>query len=530
VETVHQGQVELTAAARRAEIIGFAAMAALYPDRTALIDPNGTTASYGDLASSVMRTAQVLRSVGVGRGDAFCVMAPNCAEFIETWAAGMLLGAYVIPVNWHLTAPEVEYMLADAQAVAIVAHERVAAAASAAAESVGLPVAGRLSIGGIPGFTPLDLLTAGQPDRLPGDASAGNPMFYTSGTTGRPKGIRKPLPDRPVGVIGVMPPAPKMIDGLPQAQDVVHLVTGPLYHAHPVAGAAAVLDQGGALVLMDKFDPSLWLELVAEHRVTHSAMVPTMFVRLLKLPEEQRRQSDMSSVVSLLHAGAPCPVEVKRRMIDWLGPVIDEYYSSSEGPRRVSIGSKEWLRKPGSVGKPEGTLKVYAGDTECAPGVPGTLYLEPAWSWNYHNDAEKTANAFRDGLFTVGDIGYLDEDGYLFLCDRTADLIISGGTNIYPAEVEAALLDHAAVEDVAVIGVPDEEWGESVRAVVQPVSGMASGDDLASELIAWCRQRLAGFKCPRAVDFVADLERDPNGKVRKHLIRARYWEGRERKI
>ena len=363
-------------------------------------------------------------------------------------------------------------------------------------------------------------------------------MFYTSGTTGRPKGVRKVAPETSpdaielrtaIGLTGPMPPAP---NGEWPA-DTVALVGGPCYHAAPLAAAIMGLDTGGLVVLMDRWTPEGFLDLVEEYRVTHATMVPTMFHRLLALPDDVRDAADVSSLQAVMHAGAPCPIDVKRRMIEWWGPIITEAYSSTEGAG-TTVTAEEWLRKPGTVGRPSPGVQITIVDedgSECPPGKPGLVYLtQTLWKFDYHNDADKTATNRRGDLFTVGDIGYLDDDGYLFLCDRQADIIISGGVNIYPAEVEAALLEHPSVADVTVVGAPNDEWGEEVRAVVQPEAGVAAGPGLEAELREFCLARLAHYKCPRAVDFVESLGRDPNGKLPKRAIRDRYWEGRARKI
>lgn len=510
---------------------GFLSMAEHHPQRRAMVGPDGVILTYGELASKVFATAHLMRELGLRRGDAIGVALPNGPDHLAVHAAAMISGLYVVPVNWHLTGAEIAYILDNSGAELLVAHERFAEQATAAADEVGIAAERRLGVGWIDGFTSLATATAGRPEVRPDWISGGNPMFYTSGTTGRPKGIRKPLPEGPAGTIGVTTTPVEVIDGVPVPLEQVHIASGPLYFAAPLHAAASTLDAGAFLVLMERFDPARWLELVAEHGVTHATMVPIMFSRLLALDEQVREAADVSSLVSVTHAGAPCPVQVKSRMIEWLGPIVNEYYASSEGAAGTAITSEEWLRKPGSVGRPRARLQIVDEDgNECPPNVPGAVYLESIWEWEYHKDADKTASAFRGDLFTVGDIGYLDEDGYLFLCDRSSELIISGGANIYPREVEDVLLTHPAVGDAAVIGAPDDEWGERVVAVVEPAVGVEGGAELADELIELCRDRLAHFKCPRQVDFTDSLGRDPNGKLRKHLVRDRYWVGHDRKI
>jgi long-chain acyl-CoA synthetase len=420
-----------------------------------------------------------------------------------------------------------------------VAHERFAATARDAADRSDIPEPARFVVGDAPGCRALAELGAGRSIEPIESPRAGQIMFYTSGTTGRPKGVRKQLPDRDGDALALITGIGLRASTFMAAsrfgpEHRVDLVCGPMYHAAPFAGACGALDNGALLVMMDRFDPQGFLDRVERYRVTNVSMVPTMFHRLLELPETVRARADVSSLHTVSHAGAPCPVDVKRRMIEWWGPVIVEAYSATEGAG-TTVTAEEWLRKPGTVGRPSPGVEILIVDEDgnkCPPGVPGLVYLsQTMWRFDYHNDPDKTAASRRGELFTVGDIGYLDDDGYLFLCDRQADIVISGGVNIYPAEVEALLLTHPSVADVAVVGTPSDEWGEQVTAVVEPGPGVAApGAELADELIEYCRARLAHYKCPRAVDFVESLGRDPNGKLRKKPIRDRYWEGLDRRI
>ncbi|GIU86961.1 MAG: hypothetical protein KatS3mg009_1476 [Acidimicrobiia bacterium] len=343
----------------------------------------------------------------------------------------------------------------------------------------------------------------------------GGTMLYTSGTTGRPKGVRR----RANGRASVLLAQATGYDGARH----VHLCTGPLYHAAPLAfSLAAPAALGVPVVLMDGWDARRTLELVERHRVTHTHMVPTMFHRLLALPDEVRARHDLSSLEYVLHGAAPCPVEVKRRMIEWLGPIVHEYYAATEGAG-TAVGAHEWLRKPGTVGRVQPPDHVLVLDDSGAPvpaGTVGTVYLKaPADRFEYHNAPDKTRGAYRGDYFTLGDVGYVDEDGYLFLTDRSAHLVVTGGVNVYPAEVEAVLLGHPAVGDAGVVGVPDDEWGEVVVAAVEVREGVGASEALAAELIAWCRDRIAHFKCPRRVVFVAALPRHDNGKLSKAHLR-----------
>ena len=516
---------------------GVFAVAANDPARRALVDPAEREVVYGDLVGRMYALARGLRAAGLRDGDTVAVVLPNCREFVELYGAAVVSGLTFVALNWHLGVDELAYILADSNAQAFVTHERFAEAAREAAERVRLDEPVRFVVGDAAGFRPLRELD-GAESRAPMDDSPvpGRIMFYTSGTTGHPKGVRKHAVDLTgtslalISGIGLGAAAFGALAGVDPARRV-DLVCGPMYHAAPVAAACSALDSGALLVLMERFEAERFLELVERYRVTNVMMVPTMFHRLLALPDEVRACADVSSLEAVSHAGAPCPVDVKRRMIEWWGPIITEAYSSTEGAG-TTVTSEEWLRKPGTVGRPSAgvDLRIFDDDgNECAPGIPGLVYMsQTLWRFDYHNDPEKTQANRRGDLFTVGDIGYLDDDGYLFLCDREADIVISGGVNIYPAEVEAVLLTHPDVADVAVIGVPSDEWGEEVRAVVEPRS--APDARLGDELIEFARDRLAHYKCPRAVDFVESLGRDPNGKVRKKPIRDRYWTGRSRRI
>jgi long-chain acyl-CoA synthetase len=519
---------------------GFFSVGAVEPARRALVDPDERVSTFGELLSSVNRTSRGLQALGLRQGDTLAVIAGNRRETIELYAAAVQIGLYSVLCNWHLTAGEVEYLLGNSGAGALIVDPLFGEVGRSAAAAVGLPEARRFAIGEAAGFRSLAELQDGQSDEPPLNRHAGQAMFYTSGTTGKPKGVRKKLSDLPPDEItmtagiglrrlqGMEPPP--LGSG---AEQRVAIVPGPLYHAAPLATAAGTLDGGACLVLMDRFEPRRFLDLVERYRVNTAGLVPTMFHRLLSLPDDERAKADVSSLEAVSHAGAPCPIDVKRRMIDWFGPIITESYSSTEGAG-TSITSAEWLQRPGSVGRPSVGVTVVIRDEdgrECPTGTPGRIYTsQTLWEFEYLDDPDKTGAAMRDGMFTVGDIGYLDEDGYLYLCDRDSELIISGGVNIYPAEVEGVLLSHPGVADAVVIGVPSEEWGEEVRGVIEARDGFETGPELEAELIAFCRDRVAHYKCPKAVDFVESIGRDPNGKVRKQVIRERYWKGRERRV
>ena len=356
-------------------------------------------------------------------------------------------------------------------------------------------------------------------------------MLYSSGTTGRPKGVRVPLSGQP---LGTPTPLLAMMGALyGMDEHTVYLSPAPLYHAAPLRFCMSVLRLGGTCIVMEKFDPRLALELIERHRVTHSQWVPTMFIRMLKLPEEERARFDLSSQRVAIHAAAPCPIPVKEQMIDWWGPILHEYYAGTEGNGFTAITSEEWLAHRGSVGRPlRGAVHIVDDEgRELPPGQEGTVYFSGGARFEYHNDPEKTRSAYDErGWSTLGDVGYLDEEGYLYLTDRKAHMIISGGVNIYPQETENVLVLHPKVADVAVIGVPNEEFGEEVKAVVQLLDPAEAGPELAEELIAWCRERLSAIKCPRSVDFVEELPRHPTGKLYKRLLKDRYWGDRNTRI
>jgi fatty-acyl-CoA synthase len=374
------------------------------------------------------------------------------------------------------------------------------------------------------GWTDFDDVVGGQPRTRVAGESEGDVIQYSSGTTGRPKGIRRPLSGAPINA--EQDPVVPFMRAIGMTEGSTYLSPAPLYHAAPIHWTMGVHRLGGTVVVMEKFDAQAALALIEEHRVTHTQMVPTMFVRMLKLDEAVRTKYDLSSLQQVIHAAAPCPVDVKRRMIDWWGPIISEFYSSSEGAGATFVTAAEWLAHPGTVGRPiVGTLHVLDDDGHELPsGEVGTIWAEVPTRFDYLNDADKTRDHYNEhGWTTVGDVGYLDEDGYLYLTDRKAYMIISGGVNIYPQEVEDVLIGHPRVYDVAVFGVPHADFGEEVKAVVQPDTMAGAGPELEAELIAYCRERLAGYKCPRSIDFEAALPRSDNGKLYKRRLKERYW-------
>jgi len=504
--------------------IAFTALRA--PDRPAILSERGNR-TWAELNENANRLVRALRRRGLEAGDAVALQCSNRPEFAEVYAACLRAGLRLTCLNWHLQRDESGYIVDDCEARGFLAEgDRVADVASAAANAAPRATV-RLAIGeAIPGFESYASALAAEDGGDIADPVRGSVMLYTSGTTGRPKGVHRrtpPAPDRS-----------EEREPMRSGESVV-LCTGPLYHAAPLqTNLVLALQRGVTLVLMDRFDPEDTLRLVERHRVTHTHMVATMFHRLLALPDDVKRRYDLSSLRYVLHGAAPTPVHVKQAMMDWLGPKLFEYYAATEGGGTF-ITPAQWLEKPGSVGPPNAGRRVQILDDDgraLAPGRIGTVYFDrpEQGDFEYWKDAAKTASAYRGDRFTLGDHGYLDEDGFLFLTGRSSETIISAGVNIYPAEVDAALLMHPAVADVATVGVPHDERGEEVKAVVQLASGVAPSDALASELVEFCRARLAHFKCPRSVDFDMSLPRGEAGKIARHLVRERYWQGRDRRI
>jgi len=513
--------------------LGFWARAQQSPDWIAAVEPDGTEHRAGDLLARVNEITHGLRALGLKPGDGIASVLPNGAAALEVYLAALQAGWYLTPINWHFTAPEMAYILRDCEAKAFFLHERFAAVGTAAADEAGIPAAGRFSYGDVPGFIPVSALRDGQPSTMPDERTAGATMHYTSGTTGRPKGVRRSLsgldPDEAVELgSGLL-----LFFGITAGPPNAHLVSSPNYHTAVTVFGGSALHMGHTLVCMDSWDAEQALALVERYRVTNTHMVPTHFKRMLSLPDPVRDRYDLSSMKWLIHAAAPCPVGLKQAMLDWWGPCVYEYYAATEGGGTIAT-PQDWLARPGTVGTPWPISEVMIVDEDgkpCPPSTPGTVYMKMGLSeFAYKGDPEKTALGRLRDYFTVGDIGYLDDGGYLFLCDRKSDMIISGGANIYPAEIEAEIIMHPKVADVAVFGIPDEDWGEQVKAVVQPAEGVPAGPELEAEILAALEGRLARMKWPRSVDFIDEMPRDPSGKLLKRRLRAPYWEGRDTAI
>ena len=495
---------------------------------------SGEAITYRELEARANRLAHLLRSAGLRRLDHYAIFMENHARFVECCSAGERSGLYYTCVNSYLTAPELSYIVNNSLSkVLITSQAKREIALAALADCPGVELC--LIVDG-PGegtrVANLAEVTADCPATPIADESLGAAMLYSSGTTGRPKGVLRPLPDR--SPAEPLSPIAARLNLWRFREGQIYLSPAPLYHSAPMAGVGGTIRRGGTVVVMERFDPERFLAFVEQYRVTHSQLVPTMISRLLKLPEAARRAYDLSSLEVAIHAAAPCPVPVKRAMIDWWGPIILEYYSATEAMGMTLCDSAEWLAHPGTVGRPVyGELHVLDDAMrEVLAGETGKLWFKTASPFEYFNDPVKTAEANSpDGtMSTLGDIGHVDKDAYVYLTDRASFMIISGGVNIYPQECENLLAAHPKVADSAVFGVPNAEMGEEVKAVVQLAPGVEPGPDIEAELLAFCRASLAHLKCPRSIDFEAELPRLPTGKLMKAALRERYWKGHEGRI
>jgi long-chain acyl-CoA synthetase len=493
------------------------------PDRPAIIlGGTGNTITYRELEQRSRKLACYLRTNGVAKDDHLAIMMANAADYLTVCWAAQRLGVAYTPINWHLAADETAYILENSDAKALIVSDHARPALEIISGSLhGILV--RLTTGAPFGsFKNLDHIIESVGDNADVGHHEGNVMFYSSGTTGRPKGIIRKQGKIVWGHFAAHDMYLRTTYGLDQ--DTVYLVTAPLYHAAALVWAMNVLRGGGTAIVMEKFDPLEVLRLIEAHRVTHAQFVPTMFLRMLRLSEADRRRYGVSSLKVVLHAAAPCPIHIKNQMIEWLGPLIHEYYAGSERNGLTAVDSAAWAAHPGTVGRAVvGQIHIVGEDgSELPPGQDGLIYFSGGNLFEYYKDPVKTAAAFNGlGWSTLGDMGHVDRDGFLFLADRRTDLIISGGVNIYPKEVEDALIQHPAVSDVAVIGLPNVEYGQEVKAIVELHAGVVPGADLAEEMTNFCRLRIAAYKCPKSIDF-ATLPRLPNGKMLKRQIRDSY--------
>lgn len=489
---------------------------------------SGKQLTFAELEAAANRGAHLLRQCGLQRGDAIAMMIENRLEFFTTYWAAQRAGVFITPIAIHLTAPEASYIIGNCGAKLAVLSAGIGETTArlvAERESLVPGVAHIFGHGGLDGAPDWSEACASLPETPIADESQGYQLLYSSGTTGQPKGVRVELPETPLEEGTPLSASVAMVWQM--GPHTTYLSPAPMYHAAPLNFATTVQRMGGTVIVMEKFDPAGFLAAIEKYRVNMTQVVPTMFIRLLRLPEEERAACDLSSLKLVLHAAAPCPVEVKRAMLEWLGPVIYEYYAGSEGNGSTMITPQEWLEHPGSVGRsPLGGVHICDEDgNELPPGEIGAIYFSGGKPFEYLGDAGKTAgsrNPQHADWSTLGDVGWKDEDGYLYLADRKDFMIITGGVNVYPQEVEHHLVMHPKVADAAVFGLPDAEFGERVTAVIQPLDSSDSGEALAAELDAWCRTSLSRVKCPRAFHFTGALPRQENGKLYKKKLREEF--------
>ncbi len=512
------------------------AHAATTPDKPALImSGSGQVQTFAELDAAANRLSQLLYAAGLRPGDHIAICMENHPRYLEVLWGCHYAGLVYTAASSRLTSHELSYIINDCQARAFIASKYKAdQAAEIVADTPQVEL--RLMLDGtVPGYESYEEAVARYPAEPLEHRVAGTDMLYSSGTTGHPKGVMREFVEEPLETTaGAVAPLLSMLFGM--TADSVYLTPAPLYHAAPLRFSMSAQAIGATVVVMEHFDAEQYLQTVERYRVTHSQVVPTMFVRMLKLPEEVRAKYDVSSLQCVIHAAAPCPIPVKKQMIEWFGPIIHEYYAGTEGNGFVYCNSEMWLAHEGTVGMPINCTVHIVGDDgeELAPYESGTIYFEGGGTFEYHNDPEKTKSSRHPkGWSTLGDVGYVDRDGFVYLTDRKAYMIISGGVNIYPQEAENVLVTHPKVVDVAVFGVPNEEFGEEVKAVVHPVEMPKTDEEakaLERELIAYCRSELADVKCPRSIDFRPELPRHPTGKLYKRLLKDEYWQGHQSRI
>lgn len=518
--------------------VGFWRLAPRRRDTVGITDPTGSSLSFGEMFDQVNQISHLFSSLGLKMGDTIAVIARNRNETLLTYLAAMQSGLYYTPINYHALVGDIAYILKDSESILVVCHPDFGEKVAEAANQAGITIDRRMSLGIAPGFQTMSVLIESMPTSLPSERPAGQVLQYTSGTTGRPKGVRRKVSGVDADAASASLKWVLGMYGINSDKGGCMLMTTPVYHTAGLNLSALALHFGISLVLMDNWTPESMLEHVQRFRANMTVVVPTQFVRLLKLPKELRDSYDVSSLEWAIHGAAPCSPEVKRQMIKWWGPIIFEYYGSTE-VGGTFVNSHDWLKHPGTVGKPGPVTKLRILDdagNELLPHQVGRVFMRQGDDQvEYLHDPEKTANSRVRDMMTVGDIGWVDQEGYLFLVGRTSEVMIVGGVNIYPAEVENVLLEHPAVSDACVFGVPNDEYGEEIyAAVVAREKGVVDGDpgtrDLLEMVMAHCRTNLARYKCPRTISFRDEIPRDPNGKMYRKKLRDPFWEGRERGI
>ena len=495
------------------------------PEKLAIVETNtGRTLTYSELVAQINQIRRLFADLGLRRGDHIAVLLPNCSEFLEVCWAAQLSGLYYTPISRYLGAQEAGYIVNDCGASVFIASTQCDTS-SAIVDRISREVQHRFILhGDLPGYMAWASSLEKAKNAQPGELSEGQPMLYSSGTTGRPKGVKQALrPEREIGG-GLATTALSELFGFDD--ETSYLSPAPLYHAAPLFATMAVHRMGGTTYISKRFDAHDCLNNIERYKVTHSQFVPTMFVRMLRLGKTVRDAFNLTSLRVAIHAAAPCPIHVKEQMIDWWGPILLEYYAGTESNGLCALSSIDWLTHKGSVGRALlGTVRIVGESGDELPiGESGTVYFEGGPKFEYHNDPDKTASTrLSNGWSTMGDIGYLDEEGYLYLVDRKAFTIISGGVNVYPQEIEDVLMQHEAVADVAVFGVPNTEFGEEVKAVVELRDNKAANAQLESDLIQFCRSNLSSIKVPRSIDFRDALPRSEAGKLYKKALKDEYW-------
>ena len=501
-----------------------AEIASTNPDKPAYImAASGEQVTYAELEANANQGAHLLRNLGLQRGDHIAILLENHPRFLQTCWAAQRAGLYYTAISWRLQPGEIEYIVNNCEAQVFITSLSLAENVKPLLSTTP-GVRARFMIDGcVDGFESYEDATGGLSTEPIEDQSEGASMLYSSGTTGYPKGIKRPLPEQPYGSAEGLAVMTALYGA---TTDSIYFSPAPLYHAAPLGFTMTCLRNGITVVVMEHFEAEFALECIEKYQITHSQWVPTMFVRMMKLPQEVRLRYDVSSLQCAIHAAAPCPIPIKEAMIDWWGPVLYEYYAGTEGNGFVQLNSEEWLAHKGSVGRPL-NCEIHICDDDgidVQVGEPGTIFFAGGGQFEYYKDADKTADSrHTKGWTTLGDVGYLDADGYVFLTDRQHFMIISGGVNIYPQEAENVLITHDKVLDVAVFGVPNPDFGEEVKGVVQLIEGVAASTMLEVELLDYCRDQLSHIKCPRSIDFSADLPRHPTGKLYKRLLKDEYW-------